>query len=158
MTAVSWEAASTTADYCHETSTFFQRSKEVGNMDECISRAPSHAYEKVEAHAHMHWPGCHDGFVRPLWPNGQGPPNGNSRGHPPSGKFRDGPNTATTMIFTCDGASNRHLMAHEMTNLSVFSAFHCVERAFDSASRGKMENRAPQDELENGRGCAWAVP
>ena len=45
----------------------------------------------------------------------------------------------------------RHLMAHPMTNLCVFSVIHCVEGAFDAASRRtpKLENRAPQYELKN---------
>ena len=32
--------------------------------------------------------------------------------------------------------SNRHLMAHQMQNLCVFSVFHCVEGAFDASYRG----------------------
>ena len=75
-----------------------------------------------------------------------------------SSVFRDGPNTITTTIFqrsfASDVASKRHLMAHQMQNLCVFSVFHCVEGAFGAASGGapKMKNGAPQDELKNGRG------
>ena len=76
--------------------------------------------------------------------------------------IRDGPNTTTIIFqksFASDAASKRHLMAHQMKNLCVFSVFHCVEGAFGAASGGtpKMKNGAPQNELKNGRGRGWAV-
>ena len=53
---------------------------------------------------------------------------------------RDGPNTTATIIlqksFAPDATSERHVMAHQMKNLCVFSVFHCVERAFGAASGG----------------------
>ena len=73
------------------------------------------------------------------------------------------PNTTTTIIFqtsfASDATSKRHLTAHQMKNLYVFSVFHRVEGAFGAASGGtpKMKNAAPRDELKNGRGRGWAV-
>ena len=78
--------------------------------------------------------------------------------------FRDGPNTTTTIIFqksfASDATPKRHLMAHQMKNLSGFSVFHCVEGAIGASSGGypKNETGAPRDELKNGRGRGWAVP
>ena len=37
-------------------------------------------------------------------------------------------------------ASNRQLMAHRMKSCCVFSVFHCLERAFDAASRATPES------------------
>ena len=58
--------------------------------------------------------------------------------------FRDGPNTTTTIIFqksfASDATSKRHLMAHQMKHLCVFSVFHCVEGAFGAASGGYPKN------------------
>ena len=56
--------------------------------------------------------------------------------------------------------NGRHLMAHQMKNLCVFSVFHCVEGAFGASSGGtpKMKNGAPRDELQNGCGRGWAIP
>ena len=50
-------------------------------------------------------------------------------------------------------------MAHQMKHLCGFSVFHCVEGAFGASSGGtpKINNRAPRDELKNGRGRGWAV-
>ena len=86
------------------------------------------------------------------------------REHPPDHPFiRDGPNTTTTIIFqksfASDATSKRHLMAHQMKNLCVFSVHDCVEGAFGAASGGtpKMKNGAPRDELKNGCGRGWAV-
>ena len=47
-------------------------------------------------------------------------------------KVRDGPNTTTTIIwspksFASDATSKRHLIAHQMKHLCVFSVFHYVE-------------------------------
>ena len=54
--------------------------------------------------------------------------------------IRDGPNNHKLLIFpkslASDVTSNRHLMAHQMKHLCVFSVFHCGEGAFDASSRG----------------------
>ena len=77
--------------------------------------------------------------------------------------IRDGPNTTTTIIFpksfASDATPKRHLMAHQMKHLCVFSVFHCVEGAFGASSGAtpKMKNGAPRDELKNGRGRGWVV-
>ena len=43
--------------------------------------------------------------------------------------------------------------------MQLSSLFHCVEGAFDAASRGtpELKNGARRDELKNGHGRVWAV-
>ena len=65
----------------------------------------------------------------------------------------DGPNTTTTIIFT----NVLNLMFHQVGTRWLIG-FHCVESAFDAASRGTQElkNGAPRGEL--GRVCPLAIP
>ena len=83
----------------------------------------------------------------------------------PGGFLRDGPNTTTTILlqrsFASDVTSNRHLMAHQMKNLCLFSVLHCVEGAgaFDASSRGTQNWKWGSARwAQNGCGCVWAVP